>query len=36
MMQRGHGYLATMVEGTITRRSDEATGARPGRLVRAA
>ena len=36
MMQRGHGYLATMVEGTITRRNDEATGARPGRLVRAA
>jgi N-acyl-D-aspartate/D-glutamate deacylase len=36
MMQKGHGYLATMVGGTITRRNDEATGARPGRLVRAA
>lgn len=36
MLQRGHGYLATMVAGTITRRNDEATGARPGRLVRAA
>jgi N-acyl-D-aspartate/D-glutamate deacylase len=34
-VQRGTGYLATMVGGVVTRRDDEATGARPGRLVRA-
>jgi N-acyl-D-amino-acid deacylase len=28
------GYLATMVAGTVTRRHDHDTGARPGRLVR--
>jgi N-acyl-D-aspartate/D-glutamate deacylase len=33
-LQRGQGYLATLVGGTVTRRDDEATGARPGRLVR--
>jgi N-acyl-D-amino-acid deacylase len=35
LMQRGIGYRATMVNGTITRRDDEDTGERPGRLVRA-
>ena len=35
-LQRGRGYLATLVGGTVTRRNDEATGARPGRLVRSA
>ena len=34
LVQRGHGYLATMVAGQITRRNDIATGARPGRLLR--
>jgi N-acyl-D-amino-acid deacylase len=28
------GYLATMVNGVVTRRHDADTGARPGRLVR--
>ena len=28
------GYVATMVAGTVTRRNDAETGARPGRLVR--
>lgn len=35
LMQRGIGYRATMVNGTITRRDDQDTGERPGRLVRA-
>ena len=30
------GFLATMVNGTITRRNDKDTGARPGRLIRGA
>jgi N-acyl-D-aspartate/D-glutamate deacylase len=36
LLQRGKGYLATIVNGTTTRRHDQATGARPGRLVRSA
>ena len=32
--QASSGYLATMVNGTITRRNDLDTGARPGRLYR--
>jgi N-acyl-D-amino-acid deacylase len=34
LIQRATGYLATLVNGTIIRRNDEETGARPGRLVR--
>jgi N-acyl-D-amino-acid deacylase len=34
LLQRATGYRATIVSGTITRRDDQATGARPGRLVR--
>jgi N-acyl-D-amino-acid deacylase len=33
-LQNSTGYLATMVAGTVTRRHDHDTGARPGRLVR--
>jgi N-acyl-D-amino-acid deacylase len=36
LIQRATGYLATIVNGTIIRRNDEETGARPGRLVRSA
>lgn len=36
MLQHGRGYLGTMVGGVMTRENDEATGARPGRLVRGA
>jgi N-acyl-D-amino-acid deacylase len=36
MLQHGRGYLGTMVGGVMTRERDEATGARPGRLVRGA
>ena len=35
LLQESVGYLATMVAGTVTRRNDADTGARPGRLVRA-
>jgi N-acyl-D-aspartate/D-glutamate deacylase len=35
MLQGSTGYLATLVAGTITRRDDTDTGARPGRLLRA-
>src|SRR5207253_1209167 len=35
LLQGSRGYLATMVNGTVTRRHDADTGARPGRLVRA-
>ena len=35
LLQESQGYLATMVAGTVTRRNDADTGARPGRLVRA-
>jgi N-acyl-D-aspartate/D-glutamate deacylase len=34
LLQRSRGYLATMVNGETTRRFDEDTGARPGRLHR--
>ena len=34
LIQPVHGYLATMVNGVVTRRHDADTGARPGRLVR--
>ncbi len=35
LMQAAHGYVATIVNGEITRRNGVDTGARPGRLVRA-
>lgn len=34
LMQRATGYDATIIKGVVTRRFDEDTGARPGRLVR--
>lgn len=34
IMQPAEGYLATLVNGEVTRRHDADTGARPGRLVR--
>ena len=34
LVQRADGYVATIVSGTVTRRHDTDTGARPGRLVR--
>ena len=34
LMQGASGYLATVVDGQITRRFDQDTGARPGRLIR--
>ena len=34
LIQPVQGYLATMVNGVVTRRNDSDTGARPGRLVR--
>ena len=34
LLQDSEGYLATLVGGTMTRRNDRDTGARPGRLVR--
>jgi N-acyl-D-aspartate/D-glutamate deacylase len=34
VLQPSTGYLATMVGGTVVRRHDEDTGARPGRLLR--
>ena len=34
LMQNAHGYLATIVNGQVTRRMDKDTGARPGRLAR--
>jgi N-acyl-D-aspartate/D-glutamate deacylase len=36
LMQAAHGYVATIVNGEITRRNGADTGARPGRLVRSA
>jgi N-acyl-D-amino-acid deacylase len=36
LMQGAQGYLATLINGVVTRRCDEDTGARPGRLVRGA
>ncbi len=35
-MQEATGYVATIVNGEVTRRNGIDTGARPGRLVRAA
>ena len=35
ILQDATGYVATIVNGVVTRRSDVDTGARPGRLVRA-
>jgi N-acyl-D-amino-acid deacylase len=34
LLQGSRGYVATMVNGTVTRRHDEDAGARPGRLIR--
>ena len=34
LLQDSTGYLATMVAGTVTRRHDRDTGARPGKLLR--
>jgi len=34
LMQGAHGYLATLINGEVTRRFDEDSGARPGRLIR--
>lgn len=34
MLQSSTGYLATMVNGVVTRRNDKDTGARPGRLAK--
>jgi N-acyl-D-amino-acid deacylase len=36
ILQGASGYAATIVSGTVTRRTDVDTGARPGRLVRGA
>ena len=36
LLQESHGYLATIVNGIVTRRHDKETGARPGRLLRLA
>lgn len=36
ILQSASGYAATIVSGTVTRRNDVDTGARPGRLVRGA
>ena len=36
LVQRASGYLATVKSGAVVRERDEATGERPGRLVRAA
>jgi N-acyl-D-aspartate/D-glutamate deacylase len=34
MTQASEGYLATLVNGVVTRRNDRDTGERPGRLLR--
>lgn len=36
LVQRAHGYVATIVGGVVTQRDGEPTGALPGRLVRGA
>jgi N-acyl-D-aspartate/D-glutamate deacylase len=36
LLQKISGYEATILNGTVTRRRDTETGARPGRLVRGA
>jgi N-acyl-D-aspartate/D-glutamate deacylase len=33
-LQTANGYLATLVNGGLTRRNGEDTGARPGHLIR--
>ncbi len=33
-LQKAHGYMATIVNGTVTREQDEDTSERPGRLIR--
>jgi N-acyl-D-aspartate/D-glutamate deacylase len=35
LLQRAHGYRATVVRGQVTYEDGEPTGALPGRLVRA-
>jgi N-acyl-D-aspartate/D-glutamate deacylase len=34
LIQRSRGYVATIKRGKVVRESDEATGERPGQLVR--
>ena len=34
LLQPAHGYIATLINGEVTRRNGEDTGARPGRLLR--
>jgi N-acyl-D-aspartate/D-glutamate deacylase len=34
LLQASRGYVATLVNGEVTRRNDAETGARPGRLIR--
>lgn len=34
LIQRGHGYVATVKSGAVVRDHDESTGERPGRLLR--
>jgi N-acyl-D-aspartate/D-glutamate deacylase len=34
LLQDAQGYMATIVNGVVTRRHDKATGALPGRLLR--
>jgi len=34
LVQRARGYVATVKSGTVVREHDEATGKRPGRLLR--
>jgi N-acyl-D-aspartate/D-glutamate deacylase len=34
LVERGRGYVATVKSGTVVRERDEATGERPGRLLR--
>ena len=34
LIQRAHGYVATVKSGVVVREDDEATGERPGRLLR--
>ncbi len=36
LIQRARGYVATVKRGVVVRENDEATGARPGRLLRGA
>jgi len=34
LIQRAHGYVATVKSGCVVREHDEATGERPGHLLR--